>query len=176
MKLQIIVFTFITVLAFNAIASWNPCISAKRKSTYRRHRLNSSNMDSCFESAVGLISNRRTKTKGINLISKFLYVKDSDMRISAILELGNSENAKAIKILKAKGVKAIQRNRGQELQHVTTALVSLNGYTAARDLAVYSRRKGKRKMMGIIRDEYLLFATGRKFDQMVAIAGEGTSF
>jgi len=160
---------FASVISLNA--AWNPCISAKRQKAYRKLPIQTEDMETCFVSVVSLLDNRKTKKRGIELLTKFMYQRNEDFVTGAIIALGNSSSPDAIRPLKQKGINAIKRNNTEEAEQVTNALINLKGHSAIYDMVNYAKRRRRQAVKVAIRDEYLAFTTGKHFRKMESLAG-----
>lgn len=176
MKKILLALAIILAVPLTANASSNPCKNTWNLKKYRALKLNARDTEACFQSITNALNTRKHKKKAIVLMAGFLYSKDPDYRKGAILELGNSSSAKAIAILKTRGREVIRKNQTEDITNITTALISLNGYTAAIDLAKFSKRIGKRSATNAIRDEFLTYTSGPLYSKMVRVAGEPQDF
>ena len=160
-----------SVLSAAIIPKLNPCTQANRTKDYRYLNLNSANMETCFKSAMKLLDSGKTKKKGIELMSKFLYLEDDGYRRGAVLQLSNSASVNAINPLLQKGKHAIRVNNGDDLEVIIVSLVALDAHSAARELASYAKSRKNMGMLRTIADEYLVYTRDSNFEKMEQITG-----
>ena len=163
---------FAWFFAFSQKNASDICLTAKSEIAFKNFALDSRSDEKCFQSALDLVSSKKTQSIGIELLARFMRAPGPDYRERAILELGGTNSKSAAPVLLSRGFEVINTDIKNEARLITAALISLNRPEFVLKLAVYAKRMKKMTLMKAIRDEYFFYTSGEDYARMEKLAGK----